>query len=88
MRRLSDLARVQPTDETLRNLLEMLNAKLALCSQLPFIAYQADREGFDEAAATFRDLALVERRSLMELLVSLRAHLDHTDSHVTSERLP
>jgi hypothetical protein len=88
LRRLSDLGRVQPTDDTLRNLVGMLNAKLELCSRLPFIAYQADREGFEEAAATFRNLAEAERRSLTDLLASLKSHLDHTDVRVTSERMP
>ena len=87
MRRLSDLARAQPTDETLRNLLGTLNAKLDLCSRLPFLAYQADREGFEQAAATFRELAVVERRSLTDLLTGLRTHLDHTEARVSSERV-
>ena len=88
LRRLSDLGRVQPTDDTLRNLLRMLNAKLELCSQLPFIAYQADREGFEQIAATFRDLAVVERRSVAELIATLKSHLDRTEARVTSERVP
>jgi hypothetical protein len=88
LRRLSDLGRAQPTDETLRNLLGMLNAKLELCAQLPFIAYQADREGFEQAATAFRELAVAERKSLAELLRSLKTHLDHTEPGVTSERVP
>ena len=88
VRRLSDLARAQPADETLRNLLGTLNTKLDLCSRLPFLAYQADREGFEQAAATFRELAVMERRSLTDLLTSLRTHLDHTEAGVSSERVP
>jgi hypothetical protein len=88
LRRLSDLTRVQPTDDTLKNLLGMLTAKLELCSQLPFIAYQADREGFERVAATFRHLAVVERQSVTELLASLRSHLEATGAPVSSERVP
>ena len=84
--RLSDLDRLQPADETLRNLLGTLNTKLELCTRLPFLAYQADREGFEQAAATFRELAVMERRSLTHLIGSLRSHLDHTGTPVTSER--
>ena len=86
LRRLSDLGSAQPADETLRNLLGTLNAKLDLCARLPFLAYQADREGFEHAAATFRELAVMERRSLEDLLTSLKSHLDHTDTGVSSER--
>jgi hypothetical protein len=87
LRRLSDLSHVQPTDATLKNLLGMLTAKLDLCAQLPFIAYQADREGFDEAASTFRDLAVQERQSLAELLTCLKTHLDRTTNGASSESL-
>ena len=85
--RLSDLRRVQPTDDTLRNLLSALTAKLDLCSQLPFIAYQAEREGFEQAAETFRGLAVVERQSVAELLRTLRTHLDRTELRLP-ERMP
>ena len=85
VRRLSDLGRAQPADETLRNLLGMLNAKLDLCARLPFLAYQADREGFEHAAATFRELAVIERRALTDLLSGLRSHLDRTAAGVSSD---
>jgi hypothetical protein len=78
VQRLSDLGRAQPADETLRNLLGTLNTKLDLCARLPFLAYQADREGFEQAAATFRELAVMERRSLADLLTGLKSHLDRT----------
>jgi hypothetical protein len=57
LQRLSDLDRLRPGGETLRALLETLNTKLDLCARLPFLAYQAEREGFGDAAATLRDLA-------------------------------
>jgi hypothetical protein len=85
VRRLSDLGRAQPVDETLRNLLVTLNAKLDLCARLPFLAYQADREGFEHAATTFRELAVMERRALADLLSSLRSHLDRTEAGVSSD---
>jgi hypothetical protein len=86
LQRLGDLRRAQPADDTLKNLVGTLNAKLELCERLPFLAFQADREGFGDAAATFRELAAVERRSLTELLVSLRFHLDRTQA--SAEREP
>jgi hypothetical protein len=79
LRRLSDLRAAQPADETLKGLLSTLSTKLELCARLPFLAYQADQEGFGDAAAAFRALAISERRSLGELVASLRAHLDQTD---------
>lgn len=78
LRRLSDLRRAQPTDETLKALLGTLTTKLELCGRLPFLAYQADQEGYQDAATAFRNLAVAERRSLEELLGSLRSHLDRT----------
>ena len=88
LRRLSDLGSAQPADETLRNLLGTLNAKLDLCARLPFLAYQAEREGFGDAAATFRDLAEDERRSLECLLATLKTHLDVTQELASKERTP
>jgi len=78
LRRLSDLRRSQPTDETLKGLLGTLSTKLELCGRLPFLAYQADQEGFAEAATAFRSLAMSEKRSLEDLLESLRHHLERT----------
>ena len=85
LRRLSDLRRAQPTDETLKGLLGTLSTKLELCGRLPFLAYQAEQEGFPHAANAFRNLAISERRSLDELLASLRVHLDHTREPVGTE---
>jgi rubrerythrin len=85
LRRLSDLRRAQPTDETLKALLGAVSTKLELCGRLPFLAYQADQEGFQDAATAFRNLAVAERRSLEELLGSLKYHLDHTADRVTPE---
>ena len=85
LRRLSDLRRAQPTDETLKALLGTLSTKLELCGRLPFLAYQADQEGFADVASAFRNLAIAERRSLEELLTSLRYHLDQTAVRVGSE---
>jgi hypothetical protein len=85
LRRLSDLQAAQPTDETLKGLLGTLNTKLELCARLPFLAYQADQEGFRDAAETFRALAVAERRSLTELVASLRSHLDQSGVLTPSE---
>lgn len=86
LQRLSDLDRVRPADETLRALLGTLNTKLDLCARLPFLAYQADREGFGDAAAMFREMAVEERRSLAGLLVGLKSHLDVTEAVTNQER--
>lgn len=86
--RLSDLERARPADETLRALLGTLNTKLDLCTRLPFLAYQADREGFEDAAASFRAMAVHERRMLADLLVALKSHLDLTQEAVSQERTP
>lgn len=78
LRRLSDLQRAQPTDETLKALLATLSTKLELCGRLPFLAYQAEQEGFPDVASAFRSLAVSERTLLEELLRSLKFHLDRT----------
>jgi rubrerythrin len=88
LRRLSDLQRAQPTDQTLKALLGTLTAKLELCGRLPFLAYQADQEGFADVAAAFRNLSIAERQSLEELIASLRYHLDRTAVRVGSEQAP
>ena len=85
LRRLSDLRRAQPTDETLKALLGTLSTKLELCGRLPFLAYQADQEGFEDAATAFRALAIAERRSLDGLIASLKYHLERTAVRVGSE---
>jgi hypothetical protein len=88
LQRLSDLERVRPADETLRALLGTLTTKIDLCSRLPFLAYQADREGFEDAAASFRAMAVEEHRSLTDLLTALKSHLDLTHETVSQERTP
>jgi hypothetical protein len=88
LHRLSDLERLKAGSETLRALLETVNTKLDLCARLPFLAYQAEREGFEDAAATFREMALDERRSVARLLATLRSHLDVTQELASKERTP
>jgi hypothetical protein len=76
LRRLSDLRRSYPADTTLRNLLGALSTKLEVCARLPVLAYEAEQDGHEQAAAAFRELANDERRGLDVLLSSLRLHLD------------
>ena len=85
MRRLSDLQRAQPTDETLKGLLATLSTKLELCGRLPFLAYQAEQEGFTDVATAFRSLAVSERHLLEELVRSLKFHLDRTAAAMNAE---
>jgi hypothetical protein len=75
-RRLSDLRRAQPADATLQNLIGLLSAKLELCARLPVFEYEAGSDGHAACAATFRELAELERRSFNSLLICLREHLD------------
>jgi rubrerythrin len=85
LRSISDASRLQPADETLRNLLGTLSGKLDLCARLPFLAYEADREGYNHVAAAFRQLAVTERRSLDLLLDSLRLHLEGSAARVPAK---
>ena len=88
VQRLSDLDRARPADETLRALLGTLTTKIDLCARLPYFAYQADREGFDDAAAAFREMAVDERRSLSGLLAVLQSHLEVTHEPLSKEPTP
>lgn len=74
-RRLTDLRRAQPADATLKNLLDVLTAKLELCASLPVYEWEAGSEGFEDCAAAFRDLAEAERRSCGHVIDRLREHL-------------
>jgi hypothetical protein len=75
-RRIADLRRAQPADATLKNLLEVLSAKLALCASLPVYEWEAGAEGYEKCAATFRFLAEEERRSANDVIDRLREHLE------------
>jgi len=81
--RLSALRRAHPADATLQNLLTVLNAKLDLSSRLPVFEYEADSEGFSDAASFLSALASAERESLQEVLASLRQHIDRTSGRFT-----
>ena len=81
--RLADLRSAQPCDTTLQNLLNILNAKLDLSARLPVYEYEADSEGFPEAASFMSALASAERESVQDILRSLRLHLDRTSGRST-----
>jgi hypothetical protein len=76
--RLAELRSAQPCDTTLQNLLSILNAKLDLSARLPVFEYEADSEGFQEAASFMSALASAERESIHDVLRSLRLHLDRS----------
>ncbi len=76
--RLAELRSAQPCDTTLQNLVHILQAKLDLSARLPVFEYEADSEGFGEAASFMSALASAERESVQDVLRSLRAHLDRT----------
>jgi hypothetical protein len=81
--RLADLRSAQPCDTTLQNLLNILTAKLDLSARLPVYEYEADSEGFPEAASFMSALASAERESVQDILRSLRQHLDRTSGRFT-----
>ena len=81
--RLAELRSAQPCDTTLQNLLSILTAKLDLSTRLPVFEYEADSEGFTEAASFMSALASAERESVHDVLRSLRMHLDRTNGRFT-----
>jgi hypothetical protein len=85
-KRLSDLRDALAADATLRNLVYTLNAKLEFCARLPVLAYEAEQEGHAQIAAAFSHLATVERRSLDELLETMRRYLENTEAKAPTEK--
>jgi hypothetical protein len=77
---LSNLRRAQADDPTLKNLLQILTAKLELCSRLPVFEWEAAREGDPNGATTFRRLAEEERQSCSYIIDYLHKHLDRRAS--------
>ena len=49
-----------------------------MSARLPVYEYEADSEGFQEAASFMSALASAERESVHDVLRSLRIHLDGT----------
>jgi hypothetical protein len=82
--RLAELRSAQPCDTTLQNLLNILTAKLDLSARLPVFEYEADSEGFPEAASFMSALASAERESVQDVIRSLRLHLDRTSGRFSS----
>ena len=85
--RLAELRSAQPCDTTLQNLLNILTAKLDLSARLPVFEYEADSEGFPEAASFMSALASAERESVQDVLRSLRMHLDQTSGRFKSSQV-
>jgi hypothetical protein len=85
--RLAELRSAQPCDTTLQNLLSVLTAKLDLSARLPVFEYEADSEGFPEAASFMSALASAERESIQDVVRSLRLHLDATSDRFTSSKV-
>jgi len=82
--RLAELRSAQPCDTTLQNLLSILTAKLDLSARLPVFEYEADSEGFPEAASFMSALASAERESVQDVIRSLRMHLDRSSGRFSS----
>lgn len=82
--RLAELRSAQPCDTTLQNLVSVLTAKLELSARLPVYEYEADSEGFPEAASFMSALASAERESVKEVIRSLRQHLERTGGRFSS----
>jgi hypothetical protein len=85
--RLAELRSAQPCDTTLQNLISILTAKLDLSARLPVFEYEADSEGFPEAASFMSALASAERESVQDVVRSLRLHLDSTSGRFSSSRV-
>ena len=82
--RLAELRSAQPCDTTLQNLLSILTAKLDLSARLPVFEYEADSEGFTEAASFMSALASAERESVQDVVRALKLHLDRTSGRFSS----
>jgi hypothetical protein len=76
IRRLSDLKASQPTDATLRNLIEVLQTKLELSARLPVLVFEAEGDGDHECTRLLKSLVISEREQIAALLEGLRSHLD------------
>jgi len=81
---LAGLRNAQPCDTTLQNLLTVLNAKLDLSARLPVFEYEADSEGFPEAASYLSALASAEREAVHDIVRTLRLHLERTSGRFAS----
>jgi hypothetical protein len=76
IRTFEDLQTAVPRDITTQNLLRLATEKLELCGRLVVFAYEAQREGNEEAAVLLERLAATSRADVDELLSVLRRHLD------------
>lgn len=85
--RISDLRDAQLGDASLENLLSALTGKMQAATRLAVFAYEAGNEGHSALAATFRDLAAVERQSFQALLSSLHRHLDEMAVPIEAEEV-
>lgn len=83
--RLDERRRVHPYHAAPQNLLAVLTTKLDLCARLLIYEFEADNEGFADAASLFSALASAEHESVRELVESLRAHLDRGNSRFSRE---
>jgi hypothetical protein len=86
MRGLGELRRARAADETTRNLLELLSAKLELCARLPVLELEAGGEGHHEAVEAFREIAEVERGSIETLKRCLLVELAATTEDPKPDR--
>lgn len=85
LRRLSELQASQPGDTTLRNLLDVLQAKLEMSARLPVLVFEAEQNGDHECGGMFRALAASEKREIAVLLEGLRVHLERRREERTTE---
>ncbi len=84
IRRLRELQASQPVDTTLRNLLELLQAKLQLSARLPVLVFEAEQDGDHACAGLFRALVASEKSEIAELLEGLRTLLDARRQQLTT----
>lgn len=86
--RLTELKAAQPADATLRNLVDVLQAKLQLSARLPLLVLEAEQDGDDAGARVFRSLVTQERNQITALLDGLRLHLDAMHKDVLATLTP
>ena len=83
IRTFDDVRTAYPRDSTLKNLLLLSNERLEECGRFAIFAYEAQREGFEQAGAVFERLAAGSRADAEALLSVLQLHLAETGSRRT-----
>jgi hypothetical protein len=76
IRRLSELQATQASDQTLRNLIDVLRDILDLGARIPMMVFEAQQEGNDDVASLFRSLLTSQNRDKAAVLDAVKALVD------------